>query len=312
MSHGTDGATRHLARREDGAPTWIGRASRWLGRVFVPWLPRWCVERILADYYIDQEPASDFKRSVRDELTRKYYRRSDVERRADNRNLFWGGTAGVRWHEERRRKYVDRQRFQDEYLKSRRLILEQVEWMLEQFPFMNSLCEIGTGNGLMVEYLADRLTHIGRFHGIDLSAEQIRRNKAYYGNSKVEYLHVEAADYVVRHGRPGTMFLAFGTFECFTQAELEEFLALTRRTIRRVAFATCDAVDVSYNADVERDSWPRGNMLYSHNYRYLMEKHGFEICFCKLESPRPFYNRLSLLATSFPSCEVKTRNRTMR
>jgi hypothetical protein len=263
-------------------------------------MPRSYLARLLDDYYVDQEPEDAFKRSVRDELTRRYYRRPDSRRRADNRNMFWGATAGVRWHEERRRKYQDRRRFEEEYLASRRLIIGQIEALLEQCPFLHSVCEIGTGNGLMMDYLAGHLARIERFHGIDLSAEQVERNKAYYKESRVEYFHIEAVDYVARLARPGTLFLAFGTFECFTQAELEEFLALARRAVDPVALASCDAVDVDYNADAERDSRPRGNMLYNHNYHYLIDKHGYDTRFCALESPKPIYNRLSLLATSFP------------
>ena len=102
-------------------------------------------------------------------------------------------------------------------------MLEQIHWLLDHFPFINNLCEIGTGHGLMLDYLSGQLTQIERFHGIDLSAEQISRNQAIYAGSKVEFLPVEAADYVVQHCRPGTLFVACGAFECFTQAELEEF-----------------------------------------------------------------------------------------
>ena len=94
--------------------SWTDRARRWLGRTCAPWMPRSYLARLLDDYYVDQEPEDAFKRSVRDELTRRYYRRPDSRRRADNRNMFWGATAGVRWHEERRRKYQDRRRFEEE------------------------------------------------------------------------------------------------------------------------------------------------------------------------------------------------------
>jgi Methyltransferase domain len=190
-------------------------------------------------------------------------------------------------------------------------MLEQITWLLEHFPCFKSICEIGTGNGLLIDHLAGSLTGIERFQGIDLSAEQIARNRANFAESKVEYLHVEATDYVVHHGRPGTLFVTCGTFECFAQAELEELLALTRSAVDRVSFAICDAVATDFNPSVELDSRPRGNLFFSHNYRYLLEKHGYDICFDQVEFPKPIYNRVSILATSFPRGAVKSHTQTI-
>ncbi len=310
MSRENGGRPQEPDRRESRQPSWKDVTQHWLGRVSLPCLPDSYVAKLIDDYYIDQEPDSFLKQSVRAELTRRYYERPEAERRASNRDLFWGATAGIRWHEERRRRYQDRRLFHDEYLKSRRRMLEQMNWLLEHFPFVNNLCEIGTGNGMLVNYLAGQFRQVERFQGIDLSAEQISRNKRIYGESKVEFLHVEATDYVVNHCRPGTLLVACGTFECFSQAELEEFLALTKKTVDRVALATCDAMDVDFDVDSERNSRPRGNLLYNHSYRYLLEKHGYKTCFHQVEYPKPIYNRLSILATSFPCPDVRPRSRT--
>ena len=264
----------------------------------------------MADYYIDQEPKSLWKRAIRDELTRRHYESPEAEIRAINRRSLWGSTAGVRWHEERRQKHESNPQFRENYLATRSAMLEQIAWLLNHYLVFTSVCEIGTGNGLLIEYLASRFTRIERFHGIDLSAEQIARNQAIFAESKVEYIHVEASEYIVRHCRPGTLFVTCGTFECFTQAELEELLQLTRRTVNMVAFATCDAVDVDYDAKIDRDSRPRGNLFYSHNYRYLFEKHGYETCFYRIESPKHIYNRLSMLAANFAWRDFMSDKRT--
>jgi hypothetical protein len=152
----------------------------------------------------------------------------------------------------------------------------------------------------MIEHLAGDLTQIERFQAIDLSAEQIARNRSMYRGSKVEYLHVEASEYVQRYSRPGTLFVTGGTFECFTQTELEEFFDLARRTVVPVAFSICDAVNLDYDLDVEFDSRPRGNLFFNHNYRHLLEKHGYEVCRDELEYPKPIYKRVSVLAKSPP------------
>jgi Methyltransferase domain len=301
MSLATQGLDMFAKRHERQKPSWRDVARQWVGRLCLPWLTDSFHSRLIDDYYIDQEPNSFFKCAVRDELTRRHYESPDSAIRANNRNRFWGSTAGFRWHEARRRRYQDRQLFQDEYLESRGRMLEQIQWLLDHFPFIDNLCEIGTGNGLMVDYLASRFSGVDRCLGIDLNAGQIAENKTAYPNSRVEFLHLEATEYIVHHSRPGTLFVACGTFECFTQVELEEFLALARNTLDPVAIATCDAIDVDFDSKIERQSRPRGNLLYNHNYRYLFEKHGFQTCFYELESPKPIYNRLSMMATSF-SC----------
>jgi hypothetical protein len=289
---------------------WQEAVQRWLGHLCFPLLPAGYLAKVIADYYVDQEPRSFLKRAVRQELAWRYYRSSEGEKRHTNRRHFWGATTGVHWHEGRRLRYQDTGLFHKEYLGSRRCLLEHLAWLLDHFPCIRHLCEIGTGNGLLVEYLARRLDQIERFHGIDLSAEQIARNRAACVGSKVEFLHVEATAYLRQHFRPGTLFVACGTFECFTQVELEEFLALAHRSAGRVAISICDAIDVDYDAEAERASRPRGNLLYNHNYRYLLEKHGYQTRFCQLESPKPIYNRLTMLATSFTDAEVSPRTRT--
>jgi hypothetical protein len=304
----------HPATSADGQEVWTtswkDTARHWLGRTCLPWLPSSYLARFLDDYYIDQEPKSFFKRAIRDELTRIYYAGQDAEIRALNRRSLWGSTAGVRWHEAVRRKHEERPGFLADYLNTRNRMLGQIDWLLGHFPFFKDVCEIGTGNGLFIDHLAGRLTQIERFRGIDLSAEQIAKNRAIFDGSKVEYLHVEATEYVLRHCRPGTLFVTCGTFECFAQAELEEFLALTRRAVDRVAFVICDAVDVDYDLEVELNSRPRGNLFFNHNYRHLLEKHGYEICFNQIEFPKPIYKRVSILGTTFPCGQISTHNQT--
>jgi hypothetical protein len=189
-------------------------------------------------------------------------------------------------------------------------MLEQIAWLLDRAPFIENLCEIGTGNGMLVNYLSRHFSQIDRFEGIDLSVEQIRKNREIYAESRVEYLHVEVGEYVLRRCRPCTLFVACGTFGCFTGAELEEFLSFTLRTTDRVAFAICDGVSIDFDAQVEFISRPRKNLFYNHNYRYLLEKHGYWICLNQLEHVKRICNRVSILATSFPCAEVNSHHRT--
>jgi hypothetical protein len=297
-------------RHEDGTIYWRSVARQWLGRLCFPCLPDRYLEKFIGDYYIDQEPKTFFKQAIRDELTRRHYESSEAEIRSANRASIWGGTAGVRWHEARRRRHEENPQFLDHYLNTRGRMLEQIDWLLDGFPVFRNVCEIGTGNGLMIEYLAGRFARLEHFHAIDLSAEQIANNQAIFAKSRVEYLHVEASEYVRRLCRPGTLFVTCGVFECMTRSEVEELFELAGRSVDPVAFAICDAVDVDFDAEIERESRPRGNLLYSHSYRFLLEKHGYNTCLYELEYSKPIYNRLSMLATSFRCRIVKSHTRT--
>lgn len=272
--------------------------SRWLGRLCVPLLSRSYVARFVDDYYVDQEPKGLLRRAIRAELTRRFYARSDAERRADNRAMFWGGNAALKWHERRQRRYSDRSLFEGEYLASRARLLEQLDLLIDRRPDIASVCEIGTGSGLFIEHLSERLAGVRRFCAIDLNAEQIARNRRRYAGSRVEYLHAEVLDYVERLCRPGTLFVASGTFECFTQPELEELLDLARAAVPGVAFAMCDAVDVDFDARTERESRPRGELLYNHNYRHLFESSGYRVEYYDLDHCKPIYDRATLVASA--------------
>jgi hypothetical protein len=99
MSRGSRAEAPSPTGHAVGKTSWKDKARHWVGRWCVPWLPHAYLANLIDDYYIDQEPKGFFKQAVRDEVTRRHYNRTDGEIRADNRNLYWGGTAGVRWHE---------------------------------------------------------------------------------------------------------------------------------------------------------------------------------------------------------------------
>ena len=61
----------------------------------------------------------------------------------------------------------------------------------------NTLVEIGTGNGKVLNYLSEQFPQIDRFVGIDLSENQIIRNqKTYSRNQKLEFVALYAIDWV--------------------------------------------------------------------------------------------------------------------
>src|SRR5207302_4427298 len=62
-----------------------------------------------------------------------------------------------------------------------------------------TLCEIGCGNGRVLDHLAGRVGGIGRFIGVDLSETQTALNRRRYPNPKLEFVCAEALGWIGRH-----------------------------------------------------------------------------------------------------------------
>jgi hypothetical protein len=91
-----------------------------------------------------------------------------------------------------------------------------------------------------------------------------------------------------------------GTFEYFTQEELQELLLLIQnKPLIPCAIALCEPINIDLNNSM--DSMPRGNIAYSHNYPYLLNKLKYQIFhqeIIPIDPNVPFYNCLNMIATT--------------
>lgn len=142
-------------------------------------------------------------------------------------------------------------------------------------PNFATICDIGTGNGLFLNYLADQLPEVQRFVGIDLNKEQLLENKIAFEGTKLEFAHEEVFDWIVhRKSDDGIIFVLSETFQFFTQNELEDLLSFISNGPSPIAVAITEPI-VDFDLSTEFASIPRGNLGFSHNYPYLFEKHHF-------------------------------------
>ena len=90
----------------------------------------------------------------------------------------------------------------------------------------NTLVEIGTGNGDVLNYLSSEFPKINRFVGVDLSLDQIEiNNKKFNNNKRLEFVAADTFDWVKEHGQGYTIFVTSrGVLEYFLEARLQEFL----------------------------------------------------------------------------------------
>lgn len=269
------------------------------GRVLLSLMPARTRDRLQAEFFTGNQSEGLVARMIRAELNRQYYSKSDGERRRLNRERFWGGQAGAEWHETERRRQSAGSLSAD-FLRFRLPLVRQLKELVAAAPARYwTLCEIGTGNGLFLQYLSRELPAIQRFVGLDLNSDQIARNRETYAGSSLEFVAGDVDDWLRRHLTTPTVFVAVGTLECFTEGELVEVLRSIRASGVAAAVALCEPVNIDLRTTTS--SRPRGNTMYSHNYPHLLQATGYTLFRQHVEpidAAVPFYDSVAMVATT--------------
>ena len=184
---------------------------------------------------------------------------------------YWRGTEAHLYHR-------SRNRFQTLFLPHFAYLVEELKAALADGNY-TTLCEIGTGNGDLLVYLAQELPSIKHFVGIDLSEQTIADNQERYTLDAVEFVAADATAWIESHGQPHTIFLTFGgVFEYFAPAELEQLLDHIATTLSPTLILLVEPVAADHDLTHETESRLYGiEYAFSHNYPHLLQKHGFTI-----------------------------------
>lgn len=235
-----------------------------------------CVGGSLAagDDFLASRPQGVLRRLARAELIRRYYAARDAETRRLNRERFWGAEAGRQWHAARR-SYRQTPEGRAEERRWRAPLLQHLDQLLARHTGLCHVVEVGTGTGEFLVELSERFPTLRAFVGLDLNAVQIAENRAAFAGRRARFEHAEALDWLQSHREPGTVLVAYGTFEYFTQGELDELLRVAAALPPPVAVAVADTVDMDLTA--QTDSRPRGELAYSHNFAHRLRQAGFAI-----------------------------------
>jgi 2-polyprenyl-3-methyl-5-hydroxy-6-metoxy-1,4-benzoquinol methylase len=238
-------------------------ALRWVGG------PLGC-----GDDFPSARPGGLVQRLARAELVRRYYAASDGEIRRLNRERFWGGEAGRQWH---RAKMSYRQTAggQADEARWRAALVGHLDDLLTARPGLCRLIEVGAGTGEFLVQLAARYPSLREIVGLDLSAAQVADARSAWPASRARFEHAEAAEWLMNHPQPGWVIVGYGTFEYFTQRELDELLRTVAALPRPVSVAIADTVDMDLSTN--RDSRPRGELAYSHHYAHRLREAGFTV-----------------------------------
>ena len=235
---------------------------------------------------------------VRAELERCYYSSPPPEQQRRMREL-WGGAAGVAWHAQRQSLHADAERFAREVLTTRAPLVDALADLVAGDRRFQTVCELGTGNGMFLQWLADRLSPVRRFIGTDLNSAQIATNRVTYRGTQLEFSAAEALEWIDREGVPGTIVIACGTLECLPAVELETLLDRVAASCRPAAFGIVEPVTMDLEREIE--SRPRGAMTFSHNYPHLFRARGYELVLERrvpIDRRVPHHDHVVLLAVT--------------
>lgn len=150
--------------------------------------------------------------------------------------------------------------------------------LTNQQEVFNTLVEIGTGNGSVLNYLSSEFPEIDCFIGIDLSKDQTSiNNKKYESNKKLEFVAADAFDWIKSNGKTNTIFVTRDTLEYFLEPDLQEFFNQIQR-LGKIIFIAIEPNGSNHDFEAYPDSQLYGNEpSFSHNYPKLIKNAGFDI-----------------------------------
>ncbi len=186
---------------------------------------------------------------------------------------FWQGERGHQYHS----SCLDR--FDEIFLRHYAYLVEEIAAFARKEPAYTTLCEIGSGSGQLLDYLASNVPEIQRFVGIDLSQETTDANKQKYTNPKLEFVAAGGREWIEEHGQPYSIYLTHaGVLEYFSQQNLESLLNYIGETLAPAVFVAIEPVAVDHDLETELDSKPYGReFAFSHNYPHQFQRAKFQI-----------------------------------
>lgn len=212
------------------------------------------------------------ERQLRDAILKKAESKNNFDKLSKIHNDYWvhQGIDVFSWNNS----------FTANFLPNCTFLLDIVkEKFFENETQFDTLVEIGTGNGDVLQYLETNFPKIDKFIGIDLSTEQIRINQEKYKeNLRLEFVDSDVLEWVKKEGRKNTIFMTSnGVFEYFTEHQLREFIEYTNG-LGQVLFVTIEPTVLNHDFELNPNSMIYGiEKSFSHHYAKIFQDSGFKI-----------------------------------
>jgi ubiquinone/menaquinone biosynthesis C-methylase UbiE len=266
------------------------------GNIIYPVLPGFIKKKCIAAYFNRVGFIGLLTNAISKKLEENYFSGSDQEIRKTNRELFWGALYGRSWHNVERNKYksIEDYAATDSFQRFRKPLVDQVKELS-----VDCVCEIGTGNGFFIKFFAD-IFPSAKLIGLDINKEIIDDNIEFYKDQRLTFLADSNNDFLYKQLPDNVLLISVGTFECFTQAELEELLKSLKNSGRKVTIALSEPFDIDLT--ITDKSHPRGATLFSHAYEKILTNLQFRIIsklYLKRKTEDTKDNYIILTATNY-------------
>lgn len=217
---------------------------------------------------------------------------SEKRREKFNKENIWGSKFGdIKLNKSYRyfgEKLVNHTKWVDEFL-------EQIKNLEGKNTKSFTLIEIGCAYGELLNYISKKIV-LKEFIGIDLSSIAINENKKKY--KQIKFFNDTSENYLNYTSNKNLIFVFKGTLEYFTQNEISTFLKKAKNNSNKVYIILNEPSNI--NNKITFQSKMRGNIAYSHNYKFLLENENFNLDNYKehpIDLKINFYNNIILLAS---------------
>lgn len=189
---------------------------------------------------------------------------------------FWATDAGATWHARTEERFRH-------WFRHHVVIVDELARTLRKRPgIFSTVCEIGCGAGLFLDHLVGALGPLGvrRFLGIDLSADQCRRNARRWPDERRTFIAGDALPWIRAHAQPRWIYAAIGgVFEYAAPDHLRGLLeAMAARAPSLLAVV--EPLPSGYDVACEHPSLiAGGERTWLHHYPSRLRAAGFTILF---------------------------------
>jgi len=215
-----------------------------------------------------------FERLMRYALVEKLEKIENHDKIAELNRKFWINNKAIELFIE------TEETFKTDFLPNCSFIFEILKQeLLNQSIQFDTIVEIGTGNGDVLNYLSTEFPQINKFIGIDLSKDQTALNCVkFQKNKKLEFVALDAYDWVKENGKSNTIFVSSrGVLEYFLEQRLQDLFHEINQ-LGKTYFVAIEPNDASHDFEKQPQTQLYGNEpSFSHNYPYLFKKTGFTL-----------------------------------
>jgi hypothetical protein len=194
---------------------------------------------------------------------------------SDLHQRFWAGRGGAMFNT----APEIAQRFDDWFLRQHARPLDVLQAELAGHQ-CHALCEIGSGNGLALEYASTTIPAIPRFIGIDINAQATRRNTVrWHDHPRIEFAHADAVEWIEQNAEPGWAYFSnAGVLEYLPQDKVARLYRHTAELGGPAWWILTEPVHSDYDLATETESRPHGpEFSFCHNHPFLLRQAGWEI-----------------------------------